>query len=405
MLKPRTLLVVLLIVASQSLTLAQSEPNDPTGSLRSDGVDPTPGVSFQVASAGDSMDLEVSGLPLMPYILALGSYTANGTTFPLLGLQVLNLDLSAPTVIVGDGMGGTGILPAPFFFTDGTGQALFSLPTSAASSGLHFGFQAITTDPALPFGLNLTAAIDFEVTDIITTNVIPLMTATGPWAPGDDGIYVHDLAIGVFSFFGTVGTQITVSSNGWIRFDGTATDSDAFSDTTRFLDGTVGAGTQNAPCIAALWGDLDFTAAFTGLTTPGSITIEENLALQTCKVSFINGGYIFGGGFGDVVVDMNFSAAAPSIDLDYTNYANQFPQGFLFVGASDGDNTVGADVEADWVTAGVVNSHMAAAPFETYYQDFAGSSGAIPSENEDLAGLIIHMADLDPWGQGQWTIF
>ena len=402
---PTNIAIAILIIAFQGLAVAQSEVNDPTGALRSNGVDPTPGVSFQVPSAGASMNLEVSGLALTPYILALGTYTANGTPQSLLNMQVINLDLSAPLIVVGDGFGGTGILPANFFFTDGAGQAQFVLPTSSASSGLHFGFQAITFDPAFPFGLNLTAAIDFEVTDVITTNVIPLMTATGPWAPGDDGIYVHELAIGAFSFFGTVGTQITISSNGWIRFDGTATDSDAFSDTTRFLDGTIGAGTTNAPCIAALWGDLDFTAAFTGLPQPGSITIEENLAQKTVKVSYINGGYIFGGGFGNVVVNMNFSALAPAIDLDYTAFANQYPQGFLFVGASDGDNTIGNDVEADFVTAGAVNSYTAAGPFETYYQDFAGTSGAVPGENEDLAGLVIHLADLNGSGQGQWSIY
>ena len=66
---------------------------------------------------------------------------------------------------------------------------------------------------------------------------------------------------------------------------------------------------------------------------------------------------------------------------------------------------MGADTEADLVSAGAVNSYTAPAPFETYYQDFAGTSGAVPGENEDLSGLIIHMADLNGSGQGQWTIY
>lgn len=401
----RTLTTAITLVLMATLATAQTEPNDPTGALRSDGADPTPGTPFTVTSAAATMNLEISGISGASYILAMGTHMNNGVSRPMLNFQVLHLDTTAPVIVIGDGIGGSGILPPAFFQLDSTGMSQFAFPTSAAASGMRFGFQAFTTDPAFPFGLNLTAGVEFEVNDVVLTNVIPLMTATGAWAPGDDGIYVHDLLLGGFSFYGNVGTQITISSNGWIRFDGTATNSDSFSDTGRFLDGTVGGGAAGVPVIAALWGDLDFTAAFTGLPSQGSITIEEDLVLNTLKVSFINGGYIFGGGFGDVLVAMDFSMPAPLVELDYTNYANQFQQGFLFVGASDGDSTVGVDVETDMVTGGVVNTHTATTPYETYYQDFGGNSGAVPGEFEDLTGLIIHMADMDSAGQGVWAIY
>lgn len=391
--------------------IAQIEPNDSGGSLRSMGADPTPGAPFQVPSTGGMISLEVGGMPLKPYILLAGTYTGTGTMFPVLGNQALNLDLSQSVAVIGDGIGGTGILPSILFSLDYFGGSSLGFPTSPGATGQRIAFTAITSDPTAPAGLNITATAEFEVTGILTTEVIPLMTPTSSFLPaGDDGTYTHTLQGGPYLFYGQVHTQITVSSNGWIRFDDQAVTSGAGGYGPEFFDGTVGmpqGSTTNAPIVAALWADLDFSNTYSFVGSPGSIWIIEDLSTNTVRVEFLNGGYIFQFGFGDVIAEFTFSGLSPAVTLDYTNYASTIPQGYMKVGVSDGNtgSPPGADVEADWITNGVVNATTASQDFFSYFQDFAGTSGTVAQEYEDLTGHIITFQDLSITASGQWSIY
>ena len=101
---------LVLLVAALSAN-AQVEPNDPNGRLQSSGVDPVAGAPFQVPSTGGMISIEVGGLPQSPYIFLAGNYAAPGTVIPILGNQVLNLDMGGGIAIIGDGIGGTGLQP------------------------------------------------------------------------------------------------------------------------------------------------------------------------------------------------------------------------------------------------------------------------------------------------------
>jgi hypothetical protein len=237
------------------------------------------------------------------------------------------------------------------------------------------------------------------------------MNSLGGFLPaGDEGIYTHTLQGSPYMFYGQARTQMTISTNGWIRFDDQATNAGAGGYGSEFFGGTVGmaAGvTTNAPLVAALWGDLDFSDTYSFVGSPGSIWIIENLSQNTVRVEFLNGGYIFQLGFGDVIAEFTFNGLSPMVALDYTNYASTIPQGYLKVGISDGNtgSPAGADVEADWVTNGSVNTVTAASDYYSYFQDFAGTSGVVPQETEDLSGLIITFQDLSPVAGGQWAVF
>jgi hypothetical protein len=381
---------------------AQQEPNDATGTLRrSSGLqDPNPGTPFVVPLVGGTFDMTVSGTPSTPYILAMGSYLLNGSAIAALGNQILNLNITLPVFVIGDGIGGTGLLPPFFFALDSAGNSSLAFPPGSIPAGVSLAFQAITVDPTLPLGLNLTAAAEFLTADVIQTDVIPLMTPTLPPFPAaDEGIYTHTLVGGPVSFYGQSLTQITVSSNGWIRFDGQATDADLAVDTSAFLTGQVGLPTSGAsPIIAALWEDLDMSVG------PGLILLSEDLTTNRVTVEWINGNYFTGAApFGTVRVVMDFSSSQPVVTLDYS--AQVGGSGFTLVGISDGDIGVppGTDDEANMIVGGNVVAFIAPSNFNSYYQDFFGASGTVPAEPEDLAGTIITFQDTT--GTGQWFVF
>ncbi len=401
---------LVLLVAALSAN-AQVEPNDPNGRLQSSGVDPVAGAPFQVPSTGGMISIEVGGLPQSPYIFLAGNYAAPGTVIPILGNQVLNLDMGGGIAIIGDGIGGTGMLPSVLFSLDYFGESNIGLPSSPMAVGQKIAFTAITADPSSPLGLNITATAEYEITDVIRTEVIPLMTSPAAFLPpGDEGIYTHTFLGSPYMFYGQARTQMTISTNGWIRFDDQATNAGAGGYGPEFFGGTVGmaqGATTNAPLVAALWGDLDFSNTYSFVGTPGSIWIVEDLTQDTVRVEFINGGYIFQFGFGDVIIEFAFNGLSPVMTMDYTNYASTIPQGYMKVGVSDGNtgSPAGTDTEADWVTNGSVNVTTAAADYFSYFQDFAGTSGTVAQETEDLSGLIITFQDLSPIAGGQWAIF
>jgi hypothetical protein len=379
---------------------AQVELNSPGGTLQSNGVDPVLGTPFLVPSAGGVFDVEVSGNANAPYILALGTLLNPGLQIPVLGNQVLHLDQAQPIFVIGDGIAGSGLLPAFFFNTGPTGTSQFQFPAGSLAPGASLTFQAFVFDPTQPINLNITAAAEYVVTNAIVTNVIPLMTPTFPPFPAaDEGFYTHTLAGGPVNFYGQSVSQITISSNGWIRFDGDVTDADLAPDITAFLGGGVGfPNFAAAPAIAAVWDDLDLSVG------PGQIVLIEDVGNSTVTVQWLNGDYYAGGFFGDVTVTMDFSSLAPIVTLDYTNFVGS--SGFTFVGISDGDlgGALGADVEADLVVGGAVAPYAAANDFLSYFQDFGGS-GTLPPETEDLGGKIFTIVDSSATGSGQFVIF
>lgn len=379
---------------------AQQEINDTTGALRSNGVDPSPGSPFIVPLTGGVFDIEVIGLPGSPIILALGTYTQNGTTFGSLGGQIVNLDLAQQVTIIGDAINLTGLLPAAFFYLDSFGFAQYQFPAGALPANFLVGFQAVTQDPTFPFGLNITAAAEYLTSAAIAIDVVPLMTPTQPFFPrADEGIFVHTFVGGPYTFYGQTRTQMTISSNGWLRFDANATDADRFVGPTNFVLGTVGAPlpSAGAPIIAALWDDLDQSVG------PGQIILTEDPLNGFVGVEWSNGDFYAGAPFGNVRATLNFSQTQPVIILDYTSFTGG--QGSAIVGISDGDVGLGPDIEADLVSGGAVQPYFGAGSRTTYFQDFGGQSGAVAPEIEDLVGLTIFYQDISGNGSGQWFIF
>ena len=114
----------------------------------------------------------------------LGTYLLNGSSQGALGGQVINLDVTQGITIVGDGIGGAGILPSPWFKMNVFGNSTLSFPTNTGLSGTNFAFQAMTLDPTFPFGLNITAAVDLRVENQNVVDVYSNFVATANWPAG-----------------------------------------------------------------------------------------------------------------------------------------------------------------------------------------------------------------------------
>ncbi len=97
------------------------------------------------ARLGEVVTLRVDGPPNGVGVLALGSFPVN---VPFQGLTVLtNLE-----VVIGSGLGGTGVMVAPLY-----------LPATPSLGNRHFYFQAAYLDPTTPSGLTATAGLDLWV--------------------------------------------------------------------------------------------------------------------------------------------------------------------------------------------------------------------------------------------------
>jgi hypothetical protein len=403
--KLQQVLVPFVILSCTALAPAQREDNDFTGALTSLCRTPDPSRPFAVLVGSGSVHIEVSGIAGAPYALVAGSYRGAGTPYGVLGGQVINLDLLAPLIVVGDGIGGSGgLLPPSSCVVDVTGSSQLAFFAGALPPGMRFAFQAVTIDPALPFGLNLTAAAEFEISSIVAMDLVPHLVPTSPGvAAADEGLYTHTFVGQGYNFYGQSVTQITISTNGWLRFDGAATQAEANPQAARFELGTVGmaAGPAvNAPIVAPLWDDLDFGSQ------NARIDLVEDPAARTVTVLFDGGRYANPSSsvFGSFSVALRFSSLSPVVTFDYSGFG--FGRGQALVGLSDGNvGAGGASVQHDFVQFSSSHVYVSAGDYDTVYQDFAGSSLAAPSQPEDMGGLTLTFADTSIDGVGHWLYF
>ena len=400
----RTLLTILVLGGLVQQAFAQQlEPNSPGGFLvDANGANPSLGTPFSVYSvAGEPIAFQVGGGGNQPFVLAMGQLATLSTIYPALGGQALDLDQSS-VAIVGDGIGGSGVLPASLFQTSPAGTAPFIFPTSPAFVGLTIALQAIVSDPAAPLGLNFTAAAAFTGSNALIFR-------------GNDIVQEFVIPSGPYTFYGNVFTSVDVSSNGWVRFGGaTSFSSGSFPIPAALINGQLGGGTfvggplqgLSSPGIAALWADLDFSSPGAEIsvaeTSPGVLTIDwtnaEAAGTNTlvgsfrCSVDTTFGSPLVVLDYGGVVTGANFPFAPSGIPIG------------PIVGVADG-GTAGAQViDMNLVTAGVLNAVTPSTSPNTYIQDFQGLAGT-PAETFDLAGLSLNFLDQSLNSSGNFNLF
>lgn len=371
-------------------TPAQVELNEVTGSLTSGGLDPTPGTPF-LKDPTTGVDLTIGGYPGLPFILAAGNYALAGTVYPALANQVVNLDISAGVLIVGDPYSGNGALPSSYFYMDGGGHSSWTFPVGANNIGMSVAFQAITTDPSKPFGFNVTAAADFSLVQAAPIVVDLLASLINL----DDAVSNYTFAGGPYYLFGQPYTGFGVGTNGYITFTTASAVTGYITGTGGFLSGMPYGAGNPAPMLAVMWDDLDYSTA-------GSvIMLTETPGLDTIDVQW-SGSYSGGPTFGSIGCSITFSAA-PVIEYNYNGYLGPNPS-WGIIGISNANVGGGADHEINLASGGVVNSFSGNADYCTFFQNF-GFSTVVAPEPFDLGGTVLHAWDQSPTGEGNWLVF
>ena len=402
----RILMTILILTGLVARAQGQQLEANSTGGflVNANGDNPVPGTPFSLyVPIGEPIAFQVGGAARQPIVLAMGQLATTSTIFPSLGGQAFDLEQSG-AVIVGDGIGGSGALPAFLFQTSVNGVAPFIFPTSSSFLGQTLAVQAVVSDPTAPLGLNLTAAASFVGSDALSFG-------------GNDVVREFTMPSGAYSFYGNSYTSVDVSSNGWIRFGGgTSVDSSAFPIQSFFTAGlvegygnglgpvTIPGNIAPAPCVAALWADLDFSS-------PGSeVSIRESSS-GVLTVDWVNAesATVPIGSF-RCSIDTTFGS--PLVVLDYSGVMSgaAFPGGLLglpagpVVGVTDG-GTVGAAINSvDLASGGVLNAMNPLTSPDSFVQDFQGA-GATAAEAFDLAGLVLNLLDQSPNSAGDFNLF
>ena len=394
----KTACLLFLILSIAALPLAAQELNGPGGSLTSNGVNPDPNCPFLAPGA---YTMEIGGTPSVPYILAQGTYGA-GTAF--IGTESIDLAFTtAPVFVWADGLAGSAGIPQPFAFTNGAGQASWSIPIPDAFQGTTSAFQAIVSDPALPpFNLNTTAAAHFFV-----SAAFPQPQNSNLIVTGDDIVMTYSFAGGPYTFYGQTWTECHVSTNGWIVFGTAPTSSDLSDSATDFVNGAVGLfGGTGRPAIAMMWEDLDMG------NRPGQgVYINEDAVNNVVTFTWFDGDFFSSTAFGSIRCKLSDNGGLPTVDFDFGGYVeNNGTPGTNgpIVGISDGNIAqamgvpAGADVQAD-IAPGCrtapVTPYVGAGDFETYFQAFDGL-GTTPAEFLDIG----QMQYQDITGSGFWIV-
>lgn len=382
---------LLAVVLARGVAEAQQrEVNSVGGALTSHGVDPIPGAPFELGP-NVSVDFEVRGAPNSPYALFFGSLAQSSLFIPGLAGQWFDLELGT-AVLLGDALAGNGALPPFLFFTGPGGVSSWSIPLSPVAVGVKFAFQALVQDLTLPpFNANLTAAVEFEVSNTVRLTGQSFANYTFPSGP--------------YPIYGGLYGSIDVSTSGWIRFGGGSTTVDAFQNLGKFLAGTAGVGAvaTPAPVIAVFWNTMDFPGSASEVviteTSPGITRIEWRNAIDL-------GNPIFPGqNIGTIACEIDITQGATIVVLDYS--AMNFPPnpvGMPFnagpiCGLSDGGLVPSVMLEHDLVFSGSVNGFPATAPV-TVYQEFGILSGF--PEDVDLSGRVLTFRSL---GFGNFELF
>ena len=383
--KSCTLTLILVSALAVTATAQQLELNDAGGSLQSNGADPVPGTPFTL-SLTDSLSLEVAGAANSGFILVFGNLAAVSTPTGING-QFFDLDMGS-AILVGDGIGGSPAgLPSAFFGTNVLGQANFSFPVTAALTNLTFAFEAIVSDPTQGmFPLNFTAAPEFFVSSLPAAVVLV----------GDDTA-ASFITNGPLNMYGINYNQISVASNGYIRFGVMDPNSDFTETTADFLAGTPNA-LPAAPMIALLWEDIDM-----GNAVPGQQVNIAETALGVVQVDYISADYFPADPFGNISITIDSSMGTTFITMDYTGYTGLTLPSEGIIGVSDGGTVGATPMEIDLVTAGAVNAYTALVS-ESTFQNFDGTGGTLAAEPFDLvtAGIVNF---LDVTGLGSFTVF
>lgn len=394
----------LLAFAVATATAQQLELNDAGGSLTRSGTDPVVGCPFPV-SANGSVDFRISGAPSLPYILALGSLAGTSTQLPLLNNQYFDLDL-ATAVVLGDGIGGSGLLPSYLCATNGNGVSNWSFPANPGLVTATIALQAITTDFAQPpFNLNITAAAAYTFVSA-PTPITPAGVQVGTNLTGDDAFQVFTTTSS-YTIYGAARTQFAVSTNGFIRIAATGT-SDLSESSAEMIGGTPGA-LAAAPLIALLWEDLDMG---NNLVTQ-SVQCFEDTTSGVLTFVWNNGEYFPSTtpNWGQVACRITNLGASCQIELDYSAYNYQVSGGTPsegIVGVSDGNvgGAAGANVQADLINICTV-PFTSSGDFQTYFQNFDGTGGVgTPAAQPiDVQGLILTFIDTSVTGSGNYVVF
>lgn len=340
-----------------ALSGQQLEVDSPGGSLTSDGVAPTLGMPFLADTLGN-LDVEIGGGPDLTFDLLIGTIAPVSSCMPIFSGECI--DLFIPSIAIA--------IPSssPFGRLNSQGTAAFSFPLNNGAFGT-FGLQAIVPDPTIPpIFVNFTAAAAFQV-------------ARRKILVGDDEFTTFDFSVPV-SIYGQSFTNMTVSTNGWIRFGDTAGSSDFSESTTDLINGTVGGGLP-APCIGVLWDDLDMS------NTAGQRVIIEELTPKRLQVSWEAAQYFLSGFIGDFSCLICLDQSPPNILMDYSgvNIASPAARGLIGLSAGDG-GAVATIFERNLFSGGTATLFAGGlfATATTYYQNF--NSGNMMSETLDLNG-------------------
>lgn len=370
--------LIALIALSAATTAQQLEVNTAGGSLQgnaNNGVfaDPSVGTPLNV-NISQSFGFRVAGGGNSPYILVLGALAATSSDFGgIFGGQYLDLD-QATAQIVGDGFGlAPSALPSSFFFTNGTGASVWSVPANVALDGTTLAMQALVADAAIPpFNLNFTAAFAWSFNNVQTVS-------------GDDQGVLYTFSA-PYQLYGTNFAQASFSTNGLIC-PGTSLSTGFSESTALMLAGSPAA----RPMLAIMWEDLNMVAP------AGVLSVNENSATRTVTASWTNGQYYIAptGTFGTIVATIQDFTTFTQVTYDYTGFTHATPPSEGIVGISDG-NILGAgslDIQADVATAGAVNVYSNST-MDSYFQNFDGT-GTVPIAPFDLAGTVMTII-LDP---------
>jgi hypothetical protein len=144
------------------------------------GEDGPPWPIVATVRADSALEYRVEGAIYGGYMLAWAPTGVNpGAIATLAG--IVDLDLSGPTIIVMDGLFGSGASILDAFANIGpTGISVWSFPLSPASVGYFGGLQTAIEDPTSVVGFRLSAATDLEIVE----NRIYVATTGLPSNPG-----------------------------------------------------------------------------------------------------------------------------------------------------------------------------------------------------------------------------
>lgn len=376
------LILTLAALLAGAAAAQQLEVNDPAGSLTSLGVSPVPGSPFEVG-AFDSMNVTVEGNANAPFILIVGDLAATSTPVSM-GGEFFDLDLNAPLFVLVDGFS----LSAPLTnalgiaFLNPLGSATLDFPLSLAVNNATIAFQAITGDPGSPFGLNFTAAVEFDVVLAVTgleldsAAIIPLPTP--------------------FSFYGQTVTTMSVTDKGYIDFDGVGaidfSPSDAEFIAGAPTDGVSMVASPSSPMIAVYWNDLD--------STGGGVVVRSTATSYT--VEWRNTAIFFGPPVGSFSCEIDFSGGL-TIAIDHGNLLPTTETSGL-VGVSSGNAPVTTVTPWDLVSGTALNIFVPLdANKQTIFQHFASSPVV---ETVDTQGFTFTFFDTSTGGSaGLFSMF